>query len=504
MFALGGSERYRAAIKSQPIVSLTNKMLPGRLNDRAAWIAHHHGRKSEFAMRCSLSWAYRLSRLALLVPFLLVACDRPNTVHSSDPVGLNEPVNSEAASSNSAEAEPNDWPGFRGARGDGIAATANLSANWDPADHLVWKTELPGAGASSPIVFGDHIYLTCYSGYLVPGEPAGELSNLKRHLMAFDRATGEELWNKEIPAKLPEEERIRDHGYAASTPLADADHVYVFFGKTGVFAFDHEGNQKWSADVGNKTNGWGSATSPLLFGELLIVNASVESETLVALDRMTGKEEWKVPGIRESWNTPTVIESSSGRQELIVAIQGQVQAYDPASGNQLWTCETDIGWYMVPSVVADQGIVYCLGGRSGTAGLAIRAGGSGDVTATHRLWTSNKGSNVTSPIVLGDHLYWMQDNQEIAYCANVSDGEVVYEKRIDRADQVYASPVLLGNHLVYLGRRGKLIVIEASPEFNQVGSFDLRDGGSFDASPAVSGDRLLIRSDRFLYCFDVQ
>ena len=120
-------------------------------------------------------------------------------------------------------------------------------------------------------------------------------------------------------------------------------------------------------------------------------------------------------------------------------MQGSVLAFDPDSGEPLWSCKTDIGWYMVPSVVAADGVVYCLGGRSGTAALAVRAGGSGDVTATHRLWTSQKGSNVSSPVYLDGHLYWIARARGIAYCAKAATGEIVYEQRLDRAGQVYAS-----------------------------------------------------------------
>ena len=159
----------------------------------------------------------------------------------------------------------------------GIAQASDLPLSWDDNKNVVWKTALPGSGASSPITYGDHIYLTAYTGYFVSGEPGGSLDQLKRHLIALRRDNGEIIWNEAVPAKLPEEERIRDHGYAANTPAADSDRVYVFLGKTGVFAFDHDGNQLWQADVGSNTHGWGTAASPLLYKDLVIINASVES-----------------------------------------------------------------------------------------------------------------------------------------------------------------------------------------------------------------------------------
>ena len=393
-----------------------------------------------------------------------------------------------------------DWPGFRGPGGMGVSAAKGLPVTWSESENIVWKTPLQGAGASSPIVFGDRIYLTCYTGYFVPGESEGAQENLQRHLLAFRRSDGSLVWDKAVGATLPEEERIRDHGFAASTAAADADHIYVFFGKTGVLAFDHSGAQVWQADVGSRTNGWGSSASPVLYKDLVLINASVESESLVALDRRTGKEKWRAEGIREAWNTPVLVADKSGRQELIVATQGSVKAVDPDSGEPLWSCKTEIGWYMVPSVVAADGVVYCLGGRSGVAALAVRVGGRGDVTETHRLWTSIKGSNVTSPVFLDGHLYWMNDNGGIAYCAKADSGEVLYEKRIDRAEQVYASALLADGRLYYLARDGRTFVISANPGFEQLATNNLRDGGVFNGSPAVDGSRLLIRSDKFLYC----
>ena len=397
-------------------------------------------------------------------------------------------------------AKGGDWSRFRGPDGMGISDATGLPLEWDQTKNLVWKTALPGPGASSPITFGDRVYLTCYTGYFIPDQPGGSLEQLQRHLIAVRLDDGQILWDKAMAAKLPEEEQIRDHGFAANSVAVDAERVYAFFGKSGVFAFDHDGNQLWQTDVGSKTNGWGTAASPVLYKDLVFINASVESESLVALDRKTGEEKWRAGGIREAWNTPLVVTAASGRQELIVASQGSVLAFDPDSGESLWSCKTDIGWYMVPSVVAADGVIYCLGGRSGTAALAVRAGGSGDVTETHRLWTSQKGSNVSSPVYLDGHLYWAHESREIAYCVQAATGEVVYEQRLDRAGQFYASALLADGRLYYVTRDGKTFVLAAKPQFEQLAVNDLSDGSVFNGSPAVVGNRLLLRSDKYLYC----
>lgn len=381
----------------------------------------------------------------------------------------------------------------------GVAA-GKLPTKWSSTENIAWKVPMPGPGASSPVVFGDRIYLTYYSGFFVPGDAGGSQEDLKRHLMAIKLSNGETIWDKPVPAKLPEEPRIRDHGFAASTASADEAGVVVFFGKSGVIAFDHDGNQKWTRDVGSKTNGWGSASSPLLHKDLVYINASVESGNLYALDRKTGEVRWQQSGMKESWNTPVVVTAASGRKELIVAVQGNVLAFDPDKGTPLWSCKTDIGWYMVPSVIAEKGIVYCLGGRSGTAALAVKAGGTGEVTADNRLWTSTKGSNVTSPVFHDGYLYFANDSRGVAYCMKADTGEVLYEQRLERADQVYGSAILAGGNVYYLSRNGKTFVIAAKPEFEQVAVNDFNDRSTFNGSPQVAGNQILIRSDKFLYC----
>jgi hypothetical protein len=389
---------------------------------------------------------------------------------------------------------------FRGPNGQGINSESKPPTQWSQTENLAWKIPLPGPGASSPIVWKDRIYLTYHTGFFIPGQPGGSQEDLRRHLIAIQTKDGSILWKKELVAKLPEQDKIRDHGFAASTPAADNDAVYTFFGKSGVYAFDHSGKELWQADVGSRTNGWGSAASPILYKDLLIINASVESESIIALDRKTGKQKWAAKGIKESWNTPIILQLPGGRTELVLAIQGKILAFDPSTGKELWFCKTDITWYMVPSLVHEDGIVYCLGGRSGIAGLAVKAGGSGDVTATHRLWTSNKGSNVSSPVVFKGHLYWTHEQQGIAYCAKADTGKIVYEERLPRAGQFYSSALLANGNLYYLSRDGKTFLLPAQPKFQNPTINDLSDRSIFNGTPVPLENKLLIRSDKFLYC----
>ena len=200
-----------------------------------------------------------------------------------------------------------DWSRFRGPNGSGVADESAVPAEWGDDTNLSWKAELPGPGGSSPIIVGDDVFITCYTGYGDGG--GGSIEDLQRHLLCIDRATGDIRWQKTIDAVLPEDEYrgmgVPEHGYATHTPVSDGEQVYVFYGKSGVHAYDMEGNHLWDADVGHESSPqrWGSAASPILFGNLLIVNASDENEALFGLNTDNGSVEWKAQaaGLGNTW-----------------------------------------------------------------------------------------------------------------------------------------------------------------------------------------------------------
>jgi len=395
-----------------------------------------------------------------------------------------------------------DWPQFRGPGALGHSDTKGLPLIWSDDKNIVWKTTLPGPGASSPIVLGDRIFLTCFTGYATSSSDPGDMTNLKRHLLCLNLLDGKIAWNMPVPAELPEQERIREnHGYASSTPVADAERVFAFFGKSGVVAFDHSGTKLWQTKVGDKLNGWGSATSPVLYKDLVIVNASIESESLVALDKKTGKEVWRAGGIKDSWHAPVFVGAPNGKTEVVTAMIRKVFAFDPDTGGQLWTCDTGINWYMCPTPVAANGIIYAIGGRNPNGALAIRAGGRGDITGSHVVWKLNKGSNVPSPVLHDSHLYFAHENLGIVYCVNAKTGEVAYEERLEPSPgQIYASPVVADGKIYFTGRSGRTIVVAAKPKFEKLADNTLESNrGIFNSSPAISGNRLLLRSNRALY-----
>ncbi|WP_372898150.1 PQQ-binding-like beta-propeller repeat protein [Stieleria sp.] len=388
-----------------------------------------------------------------------------------------------------------DWPQFRGPGGQGVTSDTNLPLVWSESENVAWKTELPGYGASSPIALGDRLYVTCYSGYGIDRENPGRMEDLTLHVVCLGN-DGEIVWDQHVQPKLPESERVRDHGYAAATPATDGEFLYVFFGKTGVLKFDLDGNQLWQADVGDKTHGWGCGTSPVLYRNLVIVNASVESGSLVAIDKETGDEVWRAGGMDASWNTPHLVDVGGGKQELVVSVKDKILAFDPATGAPLWNCD-GIPDYVCPSIVSQDGVVYVIGGRTSRA-IAVRAGGRGDVTDTHRLWEAKAGANVVSPVIHQGHLYWVSDRNTIAYCVRLADGEVVYAERF--RGQPYASALAGDGKLYVVTRNGGTYVLAAKPEFEQLAHNRLDDRSTFNASPIVADGKLYLRSDKYLYC----
>lgn len=391
-----------------------------------------------------------------------------------------------------------DWKQFRGPGGLGISQDTGVPTKWSSTENVAWHAELPGPGASCPITLGDFVFITCYSGYgLETGK--GEQTGLLRHLLCLNRNSGEVTWHKKFEPRLPEHKYQGEgsyHGYAASTPVTDGERLYVFFGKSGLFCFDLNGNELWQAGVGEGTSGWGSGSSPLLYGDLVIINASVESGSLVALDRKSGEEKWRAKGIRSAWNTPLLVPGKK-QTELVVSISDHLVSFNPDSGEELWRAE-GVHRYVCPSVVYNDDIVYALGG--GHTSLAVRTGGRGDVSKSHGLWRLKKGSNVSSPVYYQGHLYWTRDGST-ACCQNPATGEFVYEERLPGAGRIWSSPVLAEGKLYYVSQHKGTFVVAASPKFELLAHNTIEDDDSrTNASPIVSNGQLLLRTDRRLYC----
>jgi len=403
-----------------------------------------------------------------------------------------------------------DWPRFRGPGGLGIGESA-VPLEWSDEKNLLWKTPLPGPGSSSPVIHGDDVFVTCYSGYGVPGDRGGEPAKLMRHLLCIDRQTGAEKWRRDVAGDLPEdayEGFLTEHGYASSTPVVDADAVYAFFGKSGVIAFDRAGKELWRVGVGKESSNrrWGSAASLIRHGDLVIVNAAEESQSIRGLDRRTGREVWNADAssLELAYGTPSLVRLADGREELVVAVPSEVWGLDPATGKIRWHASHALTGNISPSVLVDGDVVYVFGGFRSAGSFAVRAGGTGDVTKSHMLWTSKASSYVATPLLHDGHLYWIDDRGQ-AFCSNATTGEQVYRSRVAEITgggrPVYASPVLSDGRLIVATRWGGTLVLPAKPDYcvlacNRFAS----DESDFSGTPAIADGRLYLRSGRFLYC----
>ncbi len=400
-----------------------------------------------------------------------------------------------------ASALGSDWPGFRGPNGNGVSSEVGLPVRWGPDLNLAWKVRLPGFGSSSPVVAGGRVYLTYYSGYGI--KKGGDMTALRRHLLCLDRKAGQVLWDRPVEPKLPESEflgPIVQHGYATPTPATDGRRIYVFHGRTGVLAYDLDGTLAWQTEVGKSLNGWGSGASPVVYKELVIINASVEGSALIALDRATGKEVWRHKGVGDCWSTPLLVDLAGGKVELILNAADAVRGIDPDRGEELWRCEGLEAATASASPVARDGIVYVAGaGVSGKrAIMAIRAGGRGDVSETHVLWKQPKaGGNHASPVLYGDYLYYVNG---VVTCLRADTGAVVYQERLYDTRQEYASPVAGDGKVFAVTRHNGTYVLNAGGKFVELARNDLDDTSDFNASPAVSDGQIFLRSNVFLYC----
>ena len=391
----------------------------------------------------------------------------------------------------SSTIEAEDWPRFRGPRGDGVSGDKQIPIEWSDTKNLKWKRDLPGAGFSSPIVVGDNVFVTAYSG---------TSDSVKRHLVCVGRQTGDIVWSKSVDGTSDGGDGgFAYHGQASHTPVSDGEHVYVMFGSSGVRAFNMSGEQLWQKDVGNERAArFGTASSPILHGDLLIVTAGSESESVRAFNKKTGEEVWKTEAssLSSTYSTPLIVTNANNDAELLLGVVYELWSLNPTNGKLNWYAETRVDTAACPSVLAHDGVAYIVGGRSGGR-AAVRIGGKGDVTDDNVLWSESGGSYVPSPILRNGHLYWIND-RGIAICVDAKTGEEVARKRL--GGRFYASAVLIDDKLYAVSRFDGTHVIEATPEFSQIASNKFSDDSDFSASPAVSDGQLFIRSDKTLYC----
>ena len=411
-----------------------------------------------------------------------------------------------------------NWPQWRGPGGTGVSAETNLPAEWSPAKNIRWKTPVAGRGHSSPVVWGNKIFLTtAIEGDVVPGAKAvthmddgkvflhpDSVGADRKHtfkVICLNADTGKILWEQTAFEGTPYDDRHRKSSYAASTPATDGKLVYAFFGTEGLFAYDLNGKPAWKAELGKlATLGMGTGTSPILHENLVIVQCDEEAGAasfIVALDKKTGKEVWRTPRkVQASWTTPILV-AGTARTELITSGNETVIAYDPATGKELWS-HKGVASNAIPSPVANREMVFVSAGFPEKIVMAIKLGASGNL-GDSVIWKYAKGTAyVPSPILYGDYLYLTTD-RGILTCLDARTGEVKYEGgRIPIPATFTASPIAFEGKILLTSEDGDTFVVKAGPKHEILGTNSV--GEPVYASPAVADGKIFIRGEKNIYC----
>jgi outer membrane protein assembly factor BamB len=386
-------------------------------------------------------------------------------------------------------AQAENWPCWRGPRGDGTCIEQNVPANWDPAGAL-WKTELPGKGHASAIVWGDRVCT------------ATALANTReRILVCLDRATGKILWQQTV-VQGPLEKLNKENSYASGTPATDGQRVFATF-RVGddIVVAAHElatGKQLWLVRPGTHSGEWGFSNEPVLYQDKVIVDGDSKGDSfLVALGRADGKTLWRVKRTHQgiSYSAP-LIRRLAGRVQLIQCGDRCVTSFDPGTGKELWRVEGPSDEFVAtPTYSEKAGLVFVSSSWPKQILLAIRPDGSGDVTQTRVVWRDNKGAPyVPSLLVAGDYLLSV-NTPGVAFCYEALTGKVLWQEKLGRT---HASPVLAGGLVFFINDDGQINVVKPGLQFERVAQYLLRE--SCYASPAISDGQVFLRGFNHLFC----
>jgi len=381
------------------------------------------------------------------------------------------------------------WTRWRGPTGQGLAVDSGYTDTWSDTENVKWRTPLPGRGHSSPIVWRDQIFIT--TAY-----PDGRAS-----VLAYSRTDGSRLWE----AFVPDTTRESLHGknsHASATPVTDGRRVYASFGNKGLIAVDLSGRVAWHVSLGTFDNYHGTAGSPLLYKDRLILfqdhaGGSKGGAFVAAIDLETGSTRWRTSRrATVGWGTPVAIRVGD-HDEIVVSGQREVVSYDPDTGAEIWSCEGNT-YEVIPTPVVGHGLIFCSSGRAGPT-LAIRPGGRGDVSASHVAWSSPRGSPfVPSPLLYGNALYLVNDMTSIATSLRATTGEVVWQGRLGlaRREGFSASPVGVDGKVFFTNDDGETFVVRAGPAFEVIRVNRL--GAQVLASPALVDRTWYFRTSREL------
>ena len=395
--------------------------------------------------------------------------------------------------SNSARGE--NWPGWRGPDRNGVTADRGAPLHWSPTLGVAWKTPLPGAGISNPIVWDRRVICTASDG----------VNQQDLHVLCLDRDNGRELWHTRLWGTAPTLHHETKSSMASPSPITDGRHVFAFFGSGDVFCLDMDGGLVWhrslSAEYGAFENRFAASSSPLLFEDSLIVQCDhYGSSYIIAIDKQTGANRWKTdrPEVWLSWSSPLCVPAGgAGGFELIVCGSEKMDAFDPRSGEKLWTVR-GLARECIPTPLAAHGLIFATSGPNNST-YAVRPGGRGDVTDTHVVWNSPRGNPfVPSAILVGDYFYAVDDHG-IATCLAAATGKSVWRKRF--GGDFTASPVAADGKIYFTNEVGATLVIKADTDRYEELATNTIDEPVF-ASPAISEGRVFLRSAKHLWCLE--
>src|SRR5688572_4411496 len=404
------------------------------------------------------------------------------------------------------------WGQWRGPQASGISPTANPPLQWSETSNVRWKVEVPGRGSSSPVVWGDRIFVTSAVPVGVTGDaqhaPRGGLEPRGTHrfvLMAIDRKTGKTLWERVAREQEPHEAgHFENATWASGSPVTDGQTVYAYFESFGLYAYDMNGKLLWEKDLGDKKmrNQFGEGSTPALFGNtLVIVWDHLNGQSFVtALDKRDGKELWRVLRKEiDTWATPLILEVN-GRAQAIVPARDRIYAYDLENGSVVWENE-GLTMNAIPSPLYYDGMVFLMSGFQGNDLRVVRvAEAKGNIDGTSAVvWSFNRDTPyVPSPIISDGILYFLKTNSGIISAFDAKTGKPVYQnQRLEGLPNVFSSPVAAQGRVYFTGREGTTLVIKSGPAFEVLATNTLDDG--FDASPALVGNEIYMRGYKYLY-----